>query len=77
MAHDRVESDAILLTHEFLALMLGVRRAGVTVALQELEASALISTSRGVVNVLDRAGLEVRANGFYGVPERECERLLS
>lgn len=77
MAHDRVENDAILLTHEFLALMLGVRRAGVTIALQELEASALISTSRGVVNVLDRTGLEIRANGFYGVPEKEYERLLN
>ena len=77
MAHDRVETDAIMLTHEFLALMLGVRRAGVTIALQELEASALISTSRGVVNVLDRVGLEIRANGFYGVPEKEYERLLN
>ncbi len=77
MAHDRVETDAILLTHEFLALMLGVRRAGVTIALQELEASALISTSRGVVNIRDRAGLEERANGFYGVAEKEYERLLN
>ena len=77
MAHDRVVDDAILLTHEFLALMLGVRRAGVTIALQELEASALVSTSRGVVNILDRTGLEIRANGFYGVPEKEYDRLLN
>src|SRR5262249_39111293 len=76
MAQDRVDGDELFLTHEFLAVMLGVRRAGVTTALHQLEAQALISTARGSVIVLDRAGLEESANGLYGVPETEFERLF-
>jgi len=77
MAHDRLEGDELHLTHELLAAMLGVRRAGITTALHELEKSALISTTRGCVTVLDRRGLEESANGLYGVPEAEFERLFS
>src|SRR5262245_21149161 len=76
MAHDRVDGDELHLTHEFLAVMLGVRRAGVTTALHQLEAEGLISTARGMVVVLDRAGLEENANGLYGVPEAEFDRLF-
>jgi CRP-like cAMP-binding protein len=76
MAHDRLERDELHLTHEFLAVMLGVRRADVTAALHQLEFSALISTARGCVTVLDREGLEESANGLYGVPEAEFERLF-
>lgn len=76
MAHDRIEGDDLLLTHEFLAVMLGVRRAGVTTALHELEDRALISTARGSIRVLDREGLQESANGLYGVPEAEFERLF-
>jgi DNA-binding transcriptional regulator YhcF (GntR family) len=76
MAHDRLERDEIHLTHEFLSAMLGVRRAGVTAALHQLESSALISTARGRVTVLDRDGLKDSANGLYGVPEAEFERLF-
>jgi len=61
MAHDRLGTDSIKLTHEFLALMLGVRRAGVTTALQHLEQDALIDAARGVVTILDRGGLKKRA----------------
>src|SRR5215470_10180115 len=67
MAHDRLEGDELHLTHEFLAIMLGVRRAGVTTALHQLEKSGLISTKRGCVAVVDRDGLEKGANGLYGV----------
>jgi CRP-like cAMP-binding protein len=67
MAHDRVDGD-LSLTHEFLSLMLGVRRSGVTTAIQELERKALISHKRGVIQILDRAGLEVSANGTYLAP---------
>jgi hypothetical protein len=77
MAHDRVNGDEVPLVHEFLALMLGVRRAGVTVALHMLEGQALIRASRGKIVVLDRQGLEEAANGLYGVPEREYERLMA
>jgi CRP-like cAMP-binding protein len=76
MAHDRLESDELHLTHEFLSVMLGVRRAGVTTALHQLEKSALISTSRACVTLRDRCGLEKIANGLYGKPEAEFERLF-
>ena len=76
MAHDRLDGDDLPLVHEFLALMLGVRRAGVTVALQELEAEGVIRAQRGRITVLDREGLEELADGSYGVPEDEYKRLM-
>ena len=76
MAHDRIDGDDLCLTHEFLSIMLGVRRAGVTSALHQLEAHAQISIARGSITVLDRAGLEESANGLYGAPEAELERLF-
>jgi CRP-like cAMP-binding protein len=76
MARDRLDGDEMLLTHEFLALMLGVRRAGVTTALQSFESKALVETARGSVTILDRGGLVEQANGLYGPPESEYERLF-
>jgi CRP-like cAMP-binding protein len=76
MAHDRVEGDNIALTHEFLAVMLGTRRPGVTEAVQALSKKGLIRTNRGLVIVKDRNGLLKRAGKLYGVPEAEYERLL-
>ncbi|WP_409560308.1 Crp/Fnr family transcriptional regulator [Hyphomicrobium sp. MC8b] len=76
MACDRSDGDEMVLTHEFLALMLGVRRAGVTTALQHLTARGLIETARGSVTIRDREGLEESAAGLYGVPEAEFERLF-
>ena len=76
MAHDRSQNDEIHLTHEFLALMLGVRRPGVTIALNHLAARGLTSTTRAVVSVVDRKGLEKVAGGLYGVPEAEYARLI-
>jgi CRP-like cAMP-binding protein len=75
MAHDRLESDELPLTHEFLSLMLGVRRAGVTTALQGLVRRHFIRTARKSINVVDRDGLVKFANGLYGVPEAEYRRL--
>jgi CRP-like cAMP-binding protein len=77
MAHDRVDGNVIPITHEFLALMLGVRRAGVTVALHDLEGRRLIRAVRGQITVLDRTGIEELANGFYGTPENEYHRLVA
>src|SRR4051794_18441090 len=71
MCHDRVDGDGLATTHEFLSLMLSVRRAGVTVALQALEERGLISTKRGQIAVLDRAGLEGVAGDSYGLCEAE------
>jgi CRP-like cAMP-binding protein len=76
MCHDRVDGDEVFTTHEFLSLMLGVRRAGVTDALKILEERGLISTKRGQVTVLDRAKLEAVAGDSYGVPEAEYARLI-
>jgi len=75
MGHDRVDGDELSLTHEFLSLMLGVRRPGVTVAFGLLEQKGLVSTKRGLNIIEDRAGLEELAGGFYGVPESESSRL--
>ncbi|HEY1559424.1 MAG TPA: Crp/Fnr family transcriptional regulator [Caulobacteraceae bacterium] len=75
MSHDRLGDD-LPLTHEFLAVMLGVRRPGVTDALHRLEGRGLIRTSRGQIRVTDRPGIIVTAGGSYGVPEAEYERLL-
>jgi CRP-like cAMP-binding protein len=76
MAHDRINGEDLALTHDFLALMLGVRRAGVTIALHHLETQGLIAMSRRNIAVLDRDGLEESANGLYGAPEAEFERLF-
>jgi hypothetical protein len=75
-AHDRLDGDEIPLTHEFLAFMLGVRRPGVTDALQLLEGKGLIRTSRGRVQIADRAGLVACAGISYGIPEAEYQRLI-
>ena len=64
MADDRV-GDEIPLTHEFLGVMLGVARPGVTLVLQELERRGWVSHRRGVVTILDRGGLIKSSNGAY------------
>jgi CRP-like cAMP-binding protein len=76
MAHDRLDGDSLPLTHEFLSLMLGVRRAGVTEALHALVTEKLIRSARSEIVVLDRKGLERRAGESYGGPEAELRRLL-
>ncbi len=68
MAADRTDDSALSLTHEFLAIMLGVRRSGVTVALQGLERTGLISHKRGVITIVDREALESSSNGAYVRP---------
>ncbi len=76
MAHDRLGSDLLPLTHEFLSLMLGVRRAGVTVALSALTKQGLITHVRRGITVRDRKGLERFAGDSYGIPEAEYRRLI-
>jgi len=65
MADDRLDNGEMPLTHEFLAMMLGTRRPGVTVAVQELEREGLISRRRGTIVILDRRALEKLSNGTY------------
>jgi CRP-like cAMP-binding protein len=76
MCHDRVEGDEIVLTHEFLASMLGSQRSSVTVTLHVLEGIGAIRSNRGVVIVRDRAKLEDLAGSAYGGPEAELDRLI-
>jgi CRP-like cAMP-binding protein len=76
MAQDRSDGNGIYLTQEFLALMLGTRRPGVTAALNLMEKGRIIASERGHVTVLDRHALEEAANGSYGAAEAEYARLL-
>jgi CRP-like cAMP-binding protein len=76
MAQDRTGDKTLPLTHEFLALMLGVRRPGVTEALQSLKLRKLIETGRNQITVLNRNGIEKMAGNSYGVPENEYRRLI-
>jgi CRP-like cAMP-binding protein len=76
MAHDRSEGDGFPMTHEFLSMMLGVRRAGVTVAAGALQRAGLIRYERGRMTVTDRPGLEAGACECYCVGSKEYERLI-
>ncbi|MBO9708496.1 MAG: Crp/Fnr family transcriptional regulator [Caulobacter sp.] len=73
---DRIDSDTLNLTQEFLADMLGVQRTTVTAVAGALQAKGLISYRRGVVDILDRPGLEAVACECYGAVRRGYERLL-
>jgi CRP-like cAMP-binding protein len=74
--HDRVAGDELKLTQEFIAEMLGTRRAGVSEAAGILQGAGLIRYSRGHITVTDRAGLEEFACECYGVVKAEYDRLL-
>lgn len=74
MTQDRSGGDDVVITHEFLAILLGVRRAGVTLALQDIERRGSIRTRRGRVTIVDRSGLETIAADSYGVAEADYRR---
>jgi CRP-like cAMP-binding protein len=76
MCHDRLDGDDLALTHEFLSLMLGVRRSGVTEQLHILEGLHAIKATRGNILIRDREKLEDVAGGCYGAPEAEYKRLI-
>ena len=76
MCHDRVDGDELALTHEFLSLMLAVRRPGVTEAIHLLEGVGIIRARRAHITIIDRERLEETAGDSYGVPEAEYERLI-
>jgi CRP-like cAMP-binding protein len=74
--HDRIDTSTVSLTQEFLADMLGVQRTTVTVVARALQAAGLIRYRRGVVDILDRAGLEAIACECYRAVRRNYQRLL-
>ena len=76
MTHDRVGHDECPLTQEFLAYMLGARRASVTIAAGILARAGLIKYTRGKIHVLDRARLEEASCECYAIIQREYERLI-
>ena|SRR5690242_1868185 len=73
--HDRVQSDRMPLTHEFLAQMLGAPRTTVTLAAGILHQAGLIDYSRGHVTIKNRSGLEEAVCECYGVVRKEFRRL--
>jgi CRP-like cAMP-binding protein len=76
IARDRCDSDEISLTHEFLALMLGVRRASVSEVLGPLQDAGLVSSNRGLITILNRQGIEARSCECYRVIADQQHRLL-
>lgn len=73
---DRLSSNKLVMTHELIALNLGVRREGVTEAAGKLQKEGIIDYRRGNITVLDRAGLEAHACECYQVVKKEYDRLL-
>jgi CRP-like cAMP-binding protein len=76
MCDDRASGNELPLTHEYISVMLAVRRPSVTTALHVLEGSGFIKSTRGVIAIRDRSGLEEYARDAYGKPEEEYRRLM-
>ena len=76
LSHDRLDSDKLVMTHDLISNMLGVRREGITLAAQKLAAKKLITNSRGTMTVIDRQGLESAVCECYKVVNDEYNRLL-
>ena len=76
MSHDRAMTDELHLTHEFIAVMLGTRRAGVSEAAGKLQHDGMIKYRRGHIQILDRKGLESISCECYPIVKKEFERLL-
>jgi CRP-like cAMP-binding protein len=75
-AQDRINSNDLRLTHEFIATMLGVRRAGVTQAAQNLQDKGIIRYNRGHIHILNQGGLEAFSCECFRTVKNECDRLL-
>lgn len=76
MSHDRLQTDKLVMTHDLISNMLGVRREGITLAAQKLAKRKLITNNRGTITVIDRQGLEKAACECYAVVNAEYNRLL-
>ena len=76
LTHDRVNSDNIALSHEYLAMMLGSRRSGVTIAAAALQQAGFIRYARGKIVILNRMGLEKAACECYAVAREQFGPLL-
>jgi CRP-like cAMP-binding protein len=76
IAHDSARSDSFPITHEFLAMMLGVQRTGVSLAANILQKAQLIRCGRGRVTIVDRPGLEAATCECYAALRTELDRLF-
>jgi CRP-like cAMP-binding protein len=76
MSQDRFQADQLITTHDYVAETLGVRRAGITLALHMLQAKGLIRSARNQITICDRKGLSEQANGSYGIAEAVYARLF-
>ena len=77
LSYDRLHSDKLVMTHNLIANMLGVRREGITLAAKHLQARGVISYVRGTITLLDRSNLEATVCECYRVVKSEYDRLLS
>ncbi len=76
LIHDRIDSNKLVMTHDLISNMLGVRREGVTLAAQKLAKRKLIKNIRGTISIIDRQGLEEAVCECYEVVNVEYNRLL-
>ena len=77
LSHDRLNSDKLVMTHDLISNMIGVRREGITMAARKLAEKKLIKNVRGSITILDRQGLEKAVCECYNVVNNEYNRLLS
>ena len=76
MTRDRVDTDHLPVTQEFLSIMLGVRRAGVSLGANTLQSGGLIRQSRGRITIIDQAGLKDASCDCYRIIQRNRDRIL-
>ena len=76
LSHDRLGGDKLVMTHDLISNMLGVRREGVTLAAKKLASQGLIKNDRGTIHILDRLGLEHAVCECYAVVNNEYNRLM-
>lgn len=76
MLQDRAMTGHLAVTHQLLANLLGVRRAGVTDAIHHMEGRKLIDAQRGMIKILDRQRLQALTGGCYGKAEKEYQRVV-
>ncbi|WP_245259388.1 Crp/Fnr family transcriptional regulator [Methylobacterium sp. 77] len=77
MCHDRVDGNEFPITHEFLSIMLGVHRPGVTTTIHILEGAGMIRARRSRIEIVNREKLRAIAGSSYGVAEGEYRRLIT
>jgi hypothetical protein len=77
MMHDRAEGESLTYTHEFLAHILGANRKSVTLAAQSMQMAGLIKYRRGMMQVLDRPGLENASCECYAIVRERFDAFLT